>query len=228
MLLVTFSGLDGSGKTTHVLRTARYLQQQGHRVRIVATAHISAGGLATFVRHVLRTRNQPHHPSSQHRDTPDLLAETETAPKQTNRDRGRIITRVTGWLVYPLDSLLLRLWLLLLSALGYTAVVCDRFVYDQIVNLPDTDGPLSRLIRRLSPSPDMAILLDVPPDVARQRRPEHPPDYYTTRHVRYRQLLVTESALTAIPSTTIDTTQQRIEHAINSAHSPSAVPAIVH
>lgn len=38
MLLVTFSGLDGSGKSTHAARTAKYLAEREYCVHVLATA----------------------------------------------------------------------------------------------------------------------------------------------------------------------------------------------
>jgi hypothetical protein len=111
------------------------------------------------------------------------------------RKRALLVARC---LIYPLDCLVLRGSLRVLSWLGYTAVVCDRYVYDKIANLPRPDGPLARLICWIAPAPNSAFVIDVPPQVARQRRDEHPAGYHETKYAAYRRVVAARAELRAI------------------------------
>lgn len=226
MLLVTFSGLDGSGKSTHVLRTVKHLERRGYRVYTFATAHLSAAGLVTFVRHLLGRRRRVNPPSRglfpftrsfKGRSARAAHSQSLTDnPLQTAEHRWRnraVLAR--SWIIYPFDCLVLSIWVRFVALLGYTAIVCDRYIYDKIVNLPDPDCSLQRLMLRLSPKPDLAFLLDVPPETARQRRPEHEAGYYVSRHTGYRRLLTMECGLTPVPAMTIEETQRRLESALD-------------
>jgi thymidylate kinase len=92
------------------------------------------------------------------------------------------------------------------AALG-RVVVCDRFVYDTAVemaqSLPPDDEWGRRAIRAmlaLTPPPDLGYVLDVPPGVARERRPEEglPGDLDDTRG-RYLRV-ADESGLPLVPN----------------------------
>ncbi|UCC30339.1 MAG: hypothetical protein JSU86_19330 [Phycisphaerales bacterium] len=132
---------------------------------------------------------------------------------------------LTRLIVYPLDCLALFLSIRALHWLGYTAVVCDRYVYDKMANLPNANGTLGRLMCRLAPSPDVAFLIDTLPEVARRRREEHDASYYVAKYAGYRRLISSRRELTLIPSTTIEETQEAVEHVLDAqaARQPIAI-----
>jgi len=215
MLLITFSGLDGSGKSTHVARTADYLSRRGYRVCMLTTARISAGGILGTTSHMLR-RLTPR--------TRYIKKQTTSAQSQQRAYAIGPAVR-SGWrrravslarlIVYPLDCLVLFLWIRLLHWRGYSAVVCDRYIYDKMANLPEPNGLLGLLMCRLTPRPDVAFLIDTLPEVARRRRDEHDPDYYLAKYAGYRRLISTGCELTPIPSTTIQDTQESVSRILD-------------
>lgn len=231
MLLVTFSGLDGCGKTTHVARTASYLTEQGWRVRSLATARISAGGVLSRLNESRKRRRSGSFADSNRRrhgvDSAGTLLQRGTERIQESRSacgafrqttpkrQGRALLHARQFL-YPLDCLVLVAWIRVLSLLGYTAIVCDRYIYDKIVNLPYPDGLTARLMRWIAPRPDHAFVIDVAPEVARARRDEHQAEYYETKCTAYRRLCGMGWDLRLIPGTTVDETQRQVEQVIAS------------
>lgn len=183
MLLVTFSGLDGCGKSTHVEAAAKYIEARGYRVRKLVTFDISIAGFATVLRDAFRrmrgARQQQERGATGHviRRLPGNRAFAE--------DRARPAVRLKRLAMYPVDSLVLGGWLLMQKARGTQAVVCDRYVFDRLVNLPRPDGAFARLLLALAPRPDVAVFLDVPPSVCRARREEHPAEYYASKYESY-------------------------------------------
>ena len=215
MLLITFSGLDGSGKSTHVARTADYLSRRGHRVRMLTTARISLGSTLFIASHMLRrlspmtrrTKKRTTSAQSQHR----TYAIGPAVPSGW-RQRAVSLTRL---IVYPLDCLALFLCIQVLRWFGYSSLVCDRYIYDKMANLPKPNGTLGRLMCWLGPRPDVAFLIDTLPEEARQRRQEHDASYYVAKYAGYRRLIKTGCELTSIPSTTIQETQEAVERIVD-------------
>ena len=208
MLLITFSGLDGCGKTTHVARTAAYLRGKGHRVRILESAHVSLGAAWSRTRRLFSGKKQDRR-SSQTGPTARL-----EEPQEHAADR-RLSGILKGWLVYPIDCLVLSVWIRTLRLRGCTALVCDRYVYDKIVNLPNPICVLTRLLLWLAPRPHAAFFLDADAHSARDRRPEHDVAYYTSRYEKYRRLPDVYPVFTPVPSTTVEEVQRRLERLID-------------
>ncbi len=215
MLLVTFSGLDASGKSTHVALTAEYLGQRGYCVYVLETAHLSAGGLLLLVRNTVQLLTRKVRRTR--RSQPLLRGETarHTAGATTRSRRGQWAACVARFIVYPLDCVALFLGLCVLSVLGYTAIICDRYVYDKMVNIASPTGRLGRLMRRLSRKPDLAVLLAATPVAVRRRREEYGERDYAVRYAGYRQLIIEGWELTPLPSVTIEETQHRVEQALD-------------
>jgi thymidylate kinase len=72
-------------------------------------------------------------------------------------------------------------------------VICDRYTLDSIVALRFDYGPPRRfrfqrwLIATLSPTPRRSFLLDVAPETARARKPEHRLDWLSGHAALYRE-----------------------------------------
>lgn len=208
MLLVTFSGLDGCGKTTHVARTAAFLRDRGHRVHVLESAHVSLGAAWGRTRRLFSGKKRSGR--SSHAELRAKIAE----PRRHARDL-RLSSALKGWLIYPIDCLVLSVWIRALRLRGCTAVVCDRYVHDMIVNMHEPVCSLTRLLLWLAPRPQAAFFLDADPGTARQRRPENDSAYYTSRYEKYRRLSDAFPSLMSVASTTIEEVQRRLERVIN-------------
>jgi hypothetical protein len=125
-----------------------------------------------------------------------------------DRERWAIYTK--RLITYPLDCVVLRVWLLLQKVRGVDAVVCDRYLYDKLVNLPNPDGKFAHFLAGLVPRPQAPIFLDVPPLVCRSRREEHPADYYETKYKAYKRL-VQRFGLLSIANDDVRDTAKEIE-----------------
>jgi thymidylate kinase len=211
MHLITFSGLDGCGKSTHVEATVGYLERHGLNTRSLLTVNISATGVILLIRRMLQRAGS--QAMDQKTATAPSGAKIRMYSKGRNfdQDRRRKIVVFKRWLVYPFDALALRATLGWLSIRGADAVVCDRYIYDKLVNLPNMTSLLSTLVRWLAPTPDMALFLDVSPEQARARREEHDANYYDTKYACYRTLTDLQWGLEALEITSIEDTQGRIE-----------------
>ena len=168
--LITFSGIDGAGKTTQIEYLFSSLQERGLRVlRLTFWDHIAVwprmrAGVGQ------RAADFYHADQSQ---------EKSFSPKNHKHIRKWYLTLARSGL-YLLDVVRLRCILSSRSVREYDVVIFDRYIYDQIANLYSR-SLAARIYRRLllwqAPSPDLAFILDTSPATAFARKPEYPLEF---------------------------------------------------
>jgi thymidylate kinase len=185
MMLVSFSGLDGCGKSTQVAALCDVLARRGLRVYRMVPLYASLTGVATLYRQWRRSRRRAPEHSTRAASEPRAYAGRRTF----TADRLTVASRLRRTVAYPLDCLALTSWIGGVRLCGYDVVVCDRYVFDKFVNLPSPAGWWARFLQCLVPRPDVAFFLDVGPEVASTRRTEHARDYYETKYAAYRAMI---------------------------------------
>jgi len=184
-LLVSFSGIDGAGKTTQIDNLVAWLKGAGLRVRQVA-----------FWDDVATLR-------SLRETTGHALFKGDKGVGAPDKPVNRRDKNVQSWYMLPVRLALcsldaLALWRVVLkvrAARDADVVIFDRYLYDQAANLNLDDGAARlylKLLFWLIPHPDIACLLDADPVLARARKPEYPLDFLIMNRARY--LLVSKMA----------------------------------
>jgi len=168
-VLITFSGIDGAGKTTQIEKLRAYLTQAGipfQQLTFWDDVVLLRGARTAFSRTVLQsdgTIGTPERPANR-RDK-----NNQTWPLQIGRS-----------ILHLLDVWNLRRVVREVRARAEGVIIFDRYIYDQLAALP-MDHWLARAYARallgLAPKPDLCYLLDAIPEVARARKPEYPLDF---------------------------------------------------
>lgn len=202
--VVSLSGLDGCGKSTQAMHLCDALGRLGIDARVQWTKigrDAVLARIAAPVKAVLGRLPEARLPvqdgdvevGAEERNYPDG---PPREPDAASRWRRRVPVLTWGW----------TFAVVLANAANHrrsvlederSVVVCDRYVLDSQAHLrhryPSASrfGLQSRLVRLLSPRPACEILLDVPPAVARARKPEQ---YTTADLVRLREDYLTAAA----------------------------------
>jgi len=200
--IVSFSGIDGAGKTTQIQALTHWLLASGLRVELLS-----------FWDNVVllsRFREKLSHKAfngDQGIGSPD-------------RPLNRRDKNVTSW---PVTTM--RFFLYFLDAISVSrkvrqaresdadVVIFDRYLYDELANLPlnrwGTQAYI-RLLLGLIPSPDIAYVVDADPVAARQRKPEYPLEFLRSNREAYLTMSRLAGSMTVIEALPAAATELKV------------------
>lgn len=179
-LIVSFSGIDGAGKSTQIQKLREYLAAHDVAVReltfwddVVLFRRLRSG----FSRRVLQSDGSV--------GTPDKPADRRDKNAQNAPLLfGRAI-------LYILDVTNLRRKVSKAKAENSGVVIFDRYIYDQLAALPMRSWwarAFARLVLRIAPRLDLSYVLDADPELARARKPEYPLEFMRRYRDSYLEL----------------------------------------
>lgn len=193
-LLVSFSGIDGAGKTTQIENLTAYFRRSGLRVSLVAYWD----DVAVF----RRVREELGHKIFKG----DKGVGSPGNPIQ-RRDKN-----VQTWYLVPIrlalccfDALSLGvLWSRIRRKHDADVVIFDRYLYDQLANLDASKAVVHALVKLLIRTvvhPDIAYLLDADPALACARKPEYPQEFLWRSRESYLRLSSLAKMAVILPGT---------------------------
>jgi thymidylate kinase len=177
MLVLSFSGIDGAGKSTQIENLRRHLAAADLRVtRFRFWEDVAAfRRFREFMSHALL------------KGDPGVGAPGKPVNRRDKNVQSWQLTMVRLVLAF-LDALCLGWMVTRARVQRADVVVFDRYIYDELVNLP-LENTAARayvsVLLSLCPRPTVAYLLDADPELARLRKPEYPVEFLHKSRARY-------------------------------------------
>jgi len=188
---VSFSGIDGAGKSTQIGLLRSRFEQMGLAVRVVAFWDDVA--TLTWMR-----ENASHAIFKGDKGVGSPEAPIHRRDKNV---RSPLLTCIR-LCVYLLDAVSLYRVTRKTMRSDLDCVIFDRYIYDQFANL-NLRNPIIRLYVRaimlLVPRTDVSFLIDVEPSEARRRKPEYPIDFLIEARASYLIVNDLTGCFTVIP-----------------------------
>jgi thymidylate kinase len=204
--LISFSGLDGSGKSTQIENVKTYLESLGMRTHL----------LAFWDNVVVLCRYREGFVQKVYKSEAGIGAPGKPVNRQDKNVRKWYLTLIRHGL-YFLDAMHLVSVVARARRSGADVVIMDRYIYDELANLPLTN-PLTRmyigLVKALVPTPDLAYLLDADPEAAHERKPEYPVDFMHKNRRSYFRLVELLKNVTVIPPLPLEEAKTEVRRAV--------------
>ncbi len=224
-MVITFSGLDGAGKSTLIDWLEGELERQHRPVTVL---HMDDGvGVYAFLR-VARDSLQRlvHRANGRERGNNHPAA---GRPRWAGPPPGRglvgLADRLRGailWskplrrLLYPLDLLIFLVIRFYVARVRGHVLLTDRYFYDTLVDVADEGRWFwVGLLERLTPAPDVPVFLDVSPEESYARKGEYSVDYLARRSAAYRHIAPLVPSAVVLPNENLDDTCRALARAIN-------------
>lgn len=201
---VSFSGIDGAGKSTQIAALCAAAELAGMRVRTIR-----------FWDDVARLTGLREN--SGHKIFKGDKGIGSPANPLNRRDKN-----VRSWpmsclrlLLYTLDALSTRAVVARALRSDADLVIFDRYIYDELANL-NLRNPLMRiyirLLMKLVPRPEVSYILDADPVQARARKPEYPLDFIYVNRDAYLTLARMIGGMTVIAPGSVEEVRREVIH----------------
>ena len=202
-IVVSFSGLDGAGKTTQIDNLRALMESLGLRDTM----------LTFWDNIVVLSRYREGFVHKVYGSERGIGAPDKPVERRDKNVRAWYLSLIRHGL-YLLDAIHLR-WVLGKAKRGpYDVIIVDRYIYDELANLP-LENPFSRafvrFIRAIAPQPDLAYLLDADPIAARARKPEYPVEFMQKSRRAYFMLAELLGTMTVIPPLPLTEAKHQVE-----------------
>jgi len=191
-MLISFSGIDGCGKTTFATQVMELLKQKGLKAKYLRVTDMAVS-----------------------RKLGELFKKISSENTKKAASSSGSISSFFRKMFLVFDVLFFRVVLLCAGVTG-TSIVCDRYFFDSIVHLKYL-GISTKLFDRflfvLAPEPDMAFLLVVPAEVAIGRDKDFSAEFYREKHSYYMEVFKKINAI-KIENNNLDSTSMQVEKVV--------------
>jgi thymidylate kinase len=220
-MFITFSGLDGSGKTTLIGSLKTALEQRNYRVTALTMyGQVSLYGIIRLVREWIIGGAEKTLPEKLEKH--EILAGQNFSSDETipygrfqrliaNIFRGNAIKRCA----FVFDLFILLVFRLYLERVKNHIFILDRYFYDFLADVADGRRWLYiRAFLSVTPTPDVPIFIDISPDEAFSRKGEYSVAHLERRHTIYMKIFQWVRNPVFIQNDDLEKTKGRIEKTV--------------
>jgi len=212
-MLLSFSGIDGAGKSTQIETLCANLRMRGLKVQLLTFWDDVA--LLKFIR----------EGATQTLFQGDQGVGTKTAPiRRRDKDVRSPMMTLFRVAFYFIDAISLRRIAKKAARSEADVVIFDRYIYDELANL-NLARPSLRFyvqsVMKLVPKPQISFVLDADPEKACARKPEYPIEFLHSNRNSYLKLSQFVSGITVIPPNTISEVKAEVARCVASGSSAS-------
>jgi len=198
-MIISFSGIDGAGKSTQARYVKKILKDYGLSV---CDIHMISWSLTNKIGKMLQKKGANI-----------VFPLTPSESKKTFFWGEKLLRKI----VLIFDIMRFRFFVMRGVRVRNQVLICDRFFYDLAVQGVYTGvikGKFERFYNKIIPKPTISILLDLSPDTAQKREREHTLSYYQIKRELYlRNALLWE--MVVVFEEGIGKTQQEIKKIID-------------
>lgn len=200
--IISFSGLDGSGKSTQIDSLCARLKADGQSVAVVRFWDDVA--CLTFMRQTVGHKVFKGDTGVGSPEAPIVRRDKNVQSPAMSALR---------LVLYSLDAF--SLWRAVRKARRSqsTVTIFDRFSYDELANLTLGNAIVRWFVRQvicIVPAPDISYLLDAIPEQAFLRKPEYPLTFLRTNRLAYLHLSTLIPGITVVPPMPVDDVREAV------------------
>jgi len=227
-MLITFSGLDGSGKSTLIAWLKAELERRNRPVTVLHMAD-DVGVYACLRSGRERLKRLAGRGNGAAPERPRWAGPAPASGLRGLARKGRdaiLWSKSLRRALYPVDLAIFLAIRLFVEKVRRRILVTDRYFYDTLVDVAidergggsggDAGGPSLwvRLLERLTPVPDVPVFLDVSPEESYARKAEYSVAYLARRSASYRAVAHLVPSALVLANTDLATTQRALERAV--------------
>jgi thymidylate kinase len=206
MKIITFSGIDGAGKSTQIETLKSCLTHKGFQVKCL-----------TFWDNVVMFSRLREWMSRKIFQGDQGVGSPEKPLQRRDKNVAAWPLTALRLVLYFADSISLRLTVNRLKHDRADVLIFDRYIYDELANLFLNRLPIRafcRLALTISPKPDVALLIDADAETARARKPEYPLEFLRQNRNAYLALSRFAQEIVVIEPLTIQGAESTIKQLV--------------